>query len=86
MATGDKLCPNCNQWAIHCQCGWAAARQREQWNTVSAPNTAPLPPRDAMDWVYRPTPTAPAPGYYYTTQTIKTRKPRKRRHYRQVVY
>lgn len=25
MASGDRLCPNCGQWQIHCRCGWAAA-------------------------------------------------------------
>lgn len=40
MATGDKLCPNCGQWAIHCKCGWAAAQLRESWLNTAAPFTS----------------------------------------------
>lgn len=90
MATGDKICPYCNQWQVWCKCGWAAARQREHWNDTAAPYT--------VDWVPPESVTArPIGGMYYsapiyyspsiiTSIPTTTRKPRKRRHCRQVVY
>lgn len=101
MATGDKLCPNCGQWAIHCKCGWAAARLRESWLNTAAPFTSgyvqtgdvpPNPPSkttttakpgDPTLWTY---PDMLPQTWGVTTTTTTTYKPRKRRHFRQVVY
>lgn len=78
MATGDKICPNCGQWQIHCKCGWAAARQRESWGYRAEPTS--------VDWAAGESYTVIAnPGEWSTTTKI-TRKPRRRRHHRQVVY
>jgi hypothetical protein len=99
MATGDRICPNCGQWQVWCKCGWAAARQRESWSDVAAPVTSgyvhradipPSPPGvltttakpgDPTLWTY---PDMLPQTWGVTTTT--TRKPRKRRHFRQVVY
>lgn len=80
MATGDKVCPNCGQWQVHCQCGQAAARQREAW----APETIQV----KVDWSKPQTYTmdGPPPGGWLSSITTETRKPRKRRHFRQEVY
>lgn len=80
MATGDKMCFYCNQWRQNCKCGWAEGKRD-------------FPPyefaRDWMgfSWVTPESKTAvDQSGMYTTTVTTTTYKPRKRRHYRQVVY
>ena len=78
MASGDRLCPNCGQWQVHCKCGWAAARQRASWFDTAAPIS--------VDWAAGQDYTVIAKPWDWSTTTTTVRKPRKRRHYRQVVY
>ena len=95
MATGDKLCPNCGQWAIHCKCGWAAAQLRESWLNTAAPFTSgyvqtgdvpPNPPSKTTTTAKPGDPMVSLGPTWTTTVTTYKHKPRKRRHYRQVVY
>lgn len=99
MATGDRICPNCNQWAIHCKCGWAAALLRGSWDYTAGTGTseyiqrADIPPQPPGVLTTTAKPGDPYVwmmpqtwGVTTTTTTTTTRKPRKRRHYRQVVY
>lgn len=97
MATGDKLCPNCGQWQVHCRCGYAAARQTGSWINAAPPWTSGYMQRaDAPPNPPSKTTTTAKPGdplvwldpTWTTTVTTKTykHKPRKRRHYRQEVY
>jgi len=79
MATGDRMCPNCGQWQVWCKCWLGKIRRGE--------TVGDFPPFEypGLDWVQPISVTAPPMNGWYTTTTT-TIKPRKRRHYRQVVY
>ena len=78
MASGDRLCGNCNQWLQNCKCWLGKIRRGEPVGDFSP---------YAFDWVTPQTVTALGQsGMYYTSTTVTTSKPRKRRHCRQVVY
>ena len=81
MATGDKICPNCNQWQQNCKC-WMG-----NWGR-GKPMIGDFPPFQypGLDWVQPISVSAPTINGWYTTTTTTTSKPRKRRHYRQEVY
>ena len=80
MALGDKVCPYCNQWQDVCKC-WMGKMRRGQ-------PVGDFPPFEypGLDWVQPISATAPPVDGWYTSTTVTTSKPRKRRHYRQVVY
>jgi len=81
MATGDRICPTCGQWQQNCEC-WLGKIRRGQ-----PVGDFPLFEWGGFDWVKPQTLTDSCqPGAYYTSTTITTSKPRKRRRHWQVVY
>jgi hypothetical protein len=99
MATGDPICPTCGQWQIWCVCGhrppYLYFPSRLPAN-MAAPFTsgyvqrADAPPNPPSRTTTTAKPGDPPiwldPTWATTVTTTTTYKPRKRRHYRQVVY